>query len=187
MILETQRLLLRPIQNEDALDIFAYSSEPEVGPNAGWKPHETLEETLAVMQNLFLQKEDIWGIFHKETQKIIGTIGLVPDPKRENLRSRMLGYAMSKTFWGQGLMTEAGYTILSYGFMAMNMDLAAAYCYPFNRRSQRVLQKLGFIYEGTLTQAEQLYTGDILDNLCFALTKQAFSYHQNGSCQKQTF
>ena len=35
----TKRLILRPIITDDVYDVFEYSKEPNVGPNAGWKPH----------------------------------------------------------------------------------------------------------------------------------------------------
>ena len=42
--IETERLLLRPWRLEDAADMYAYAKNPNVGPNAGWKPHESVEE-----------------------------------------------------------------------------------------------------------------------------------------------
>ena len=63
--LETLRLILRPVVPEDLVDIFAYSSEPEVGPNAGWKPHETEAETWEIMQQIFLDQEDVFAVVLK--------------------------------------------------------------------------------------------------------------------------
>lgn len=45
MELETKRLRVRPLTEKDAEGLFAYCSHPDVGPAAGWKPHETLEES----------------------------------------------------------------------------------------------------------------------------------------------
>ena len=45
---ETQRLILRPWRIEDLEDFNHYCQDPEVGPNAGWKPHESLEESRAI-------------------------------------------------------------------------------------------------------------------------------------------
>ena len=42
-MIETKRLVLRPVQEEDESDIFEYSRNKNVGPNAGWKPHESVE------------------------------------------------------------------------------------------------------------------------------------------------
>ncbi len=169
----TPRLILRHIRVEDADDIFAYASSPHVGPNAGWKPHESMEETLEVMQAVFLNQESVFGIVLTESGKMIGSLGLVPDPKRQNERVRMLGYALGEAYWGRGMMTEAVRAILKYGFEELGLDLISAYCYPFNQRSKALLKKCGFEYEGTLKLAEKIYDGRVYDNECYALLAQS--------------
>lgn len=169
MTLTTDRLLLRPIVTEDADDIYEYSRNDNVGPNAGWKPHESIEETRLIMEQVFMNQEAVFGVVLKESGKLIGTIGLVKDPKRENDKARMLGYAIGESSWGQGLMTEAVRELLRYGFEELHLDLISAYCYPHNQRSKRVLEKCGFLYEGTLRQCEQLFDGNTYDNECYAL------------------
>ena len=114
--LHSERLLLRNIQIDDLEDIFEYSSTPKVGPNAGWKPHETKEETLDIMQAIFLNQETVWGIILKENGKMVGSIGLVKDDRRDNKKVRMLGYAIGENYWGKGLMTEAARAVIRYGF-----------------------------------------------------------------------
>ena len=150
----TKRLLLRAIDTDDIDDIFEYSNTENVGPNAGWKPHESKEETLEVMKTVFLDKENVWGIVLKYSNKLIGSIGLIEDPKRENERVRMLGYAIGEEYWGKGIMTEAVREVVRYGFNDLHLDLISAYCYPFNNRSKSVIKKCGFHYEGTLKMAE---------------------------------
>lgn len=172
--LHTKRLLLRPITMRDMQDVYDYSSTPNVGPNAGWKPHESLEETKQIMEALFVYQETIWGIVLKKAKKLIGTIGFMEDPKREYKKSRMLGYAIGESYWGHGYMTEAVQKVLEHGFSYLNLALISAYCYPHNHRSQHVLEKCHFQYEGTLTMCEQLYNDEIMDNMCFALTKQQY-------------
>lgn len=172
MIIETERLCLRPIIKSDADDIYEYSKGANVGPNVGWKPHENIEETLKIMDLLFIDKENIWGIILKESAKIIGSIGLIDDPKRENDRVKMLGYAMGEKYWGKGYMSEAGQSVVKYGFNSLNLQLISAYCYPFNLRSKGVLKKLGFEYEGKLSLCEKMYNGDVYDNECYALIRK---------------
>ena len=173
--LSTERLLLRAIRLDDIDDIFEYSKNLNVGPNAGWKPHESKEETLEVMKAIFLDKEDVWGILLKSCGKMIGSIGLIEDPKRENERTRMLGYAIGKEYWGRGIMTEAAAEAVRYGFDVLRLDLISAYCYPFNERSKSVIKKCGFRYEGTLKMAEEIYNGNVYDNECYAITAKEYS------------
>ena len=178
-MIETKRLILRQIVDSDAEDIFAYSRGPNTGRDAGWKPHETLEETRLIMQEIFLEQESVFGMVLKETGVMIGSVGLIDDPLRENDSARMLGYALGEEFWGQGFMTEAADAVVTYGFEEMHLDLISATCYPFNLRSKRVLEKLGFRYEGTLALAEKRYDGKVLDKDCFSVTKEAY-FHKRG-------
>ena len=48
MKMETERILLRPWLESDAETLFKYASDPDVGPRAGWPPHQSVEESLAV-------------------------------------------------------------------------------------------------------------------------------------------
>lgn len=66
-------------------------------------------------------------------------------------------------------MTEAAAAVTNYGFKTLNLDLISAYCYPHNKRSQNVLKKLGFKYEGTLSLCEKSYIGTVYDDECYAL------------------
>ncbi|MDF3005968.1 MAG: acetyltransferase family [Oscillospiraceae bacterium] len=165
-----ERLVLRPVVLTDAQAIFEYSSRPSVGPNAGWKPHESIKETLDIMNLMFLEQETVWGIVIKKTGELIGTIGLIADPKRENSLAKMVGYAISDLHWGRGYMTEAVRGAIQHGFDRCGLTIISAYCYPENVRSRRVIEKCGFVYEGTLRLAEQLFTGEVRDNMCFSLT-----------------
>lgn len=171
MTIETERLILRTIVRNDAEDIFEYSKEANVGPRAGWKPHESIEETIEIMNMIFVEKDGVFGIVLKESGKMIGSIGLIPDPKRENDKARMLGYALSEKHWGKGIMTESANAVIKYGFEAMKLDLISAYCYPHNTASKNVIKKCGFVYEGTLKLCEKLYNDNIYDNACYALLK----------------
>ena len=105
----------------------------------------------------------------KNTQLLIGSIGIVPDLKRENPQVRMLGYWLDEAYWGKGYMTEAVQAVLNYGFNELQLSLITANCYPHNKRSQQVLERNGFIYEGVLHQAELTYNGNIFDHLCYYL------------------
>lgn len=172
--MQTQRLLLRPIVMEDAREVFAFSREQNVGPNAGWKPHASLRDTIEIMPKVLVGQQGVFGVVLKDTGILIGSIGLMPDVKRSNPRVRMLGYALSERCWGRGFTTEAARAVLHYGFETLHLDMISAYCYPQNERSQRVLAKCGFIYEGCLRQSELRYDGKTLDNLCYALTRERF-------------
>lgn len=172
--LSTDRLLLRTIVESDISAIYEYSKQEKVGPNAGWKPHASKQETRQIAEEIFIRKENVWGIVLKQSNQLIGTIGLIEDRKRENKATKMIGYAISQDYWGKGIMTEAAQLVIEYAFEILQLELLSAYCYPFNNRSKRVLEKCGFQKEGTLKKAEKRYDGKIYDDECYAITKEEY-------------
>jgi len=168
--LETKRLLLRAWQETDADDMYAYAKNPLVGPSAGWKPHENREESLRIIA--MFSKENVWAVVHKKDGKVIGSLGLDRDMRRSNARVHSLGYVLSPDYWGQGLMVEAASAAIAHGFNTMELDLISVVHYPFNAQSRRVIEKLGFRYEGTLRQATTLFTGQVHDDVCYSMTKE---------------
>lgn len=154
---------------------YEYAKNPNVGPHAGWKPHESLEESREILKE-FLQWEDHWAIVPNEDGKMMGSIGLVPDGKRENARVRMLGYALAEPCWGKGYMTEAVKAVIEYGFHVLNLDLISIYHYTQNDRSRRVIEKCGFQCEGTMRQSSLLYNGEVRDEVIYSMTREEYRH-----------
>ncbi|MGI5984285.1 MAG: GNAT family N-acetyltransferase [Clostridiales bacterium] len=177
--LETPRLILRPIEQSDDKAIYEYAKNPNVGPDAGWKPHESIEETREIMNTVFFKKENTFGIVIKESGKFIGSIGLDKEPKRENDKALMLGYAIGEDYWGCGYTSEAALALIEYGFKTLGMELISAYCYPFNERSKSVIKKLGFKYEGKLSMCQKRFDGLVLDEECYALSAEDYFRPRN--------
>lgn len=171
MTLETERLILRPFEGKDAADLYEYASDPRVGPDAGWPPHQSLEESREIIATVFAAP-NTFALVDKPSGKVIGSAGfvdrhqsLLPGPDDE------IGYALSPAYWGRGLVPEAVRELLRYGFE--DLGLAAVWCghYDFNAKSRRVVEKCGFIYRFT----EQTYV-ELMDEtrveLHYALTKE---------------
>ena len=171
--LQTNRLILRCFEDKDDKDLYAYAKNPKVGPNAGWKPHSDLKESQRII-HLFILNQDVWAIEDKKTHKVIGSIGLHKDQKRELKKALMLGFVLSEDYWGQGIIKEASEAVVEYAFTSLKAEIVSAYCYPFNHQSKRVIEKIGFKYEGCLRKASLLYDGRILDDLCFSITKEDY-------------
>ncbi len=53
MVIHTERLALRPWREADAANLFAYASDPDVGPAAGWPPHRSIEESREIIRPVF--------------------------------------------------------------------------------------------------------------------------------------
>ena len=74
-VLITQRLILRRWEESDAEDLFKYASDPDVGPIAGWPPHQSVDESREVIKNVMSGKE-AYSICLREDGKTIGAIEL---------------------------------------------------------------------------------------------------------------
>lgn len=175
--IETQRLLLRRFQNTDLHAFHAYCVNPHVGSCAGWRPHETLEDSQRVLAE-FIAGDEVWAVVEKDSGRLIGSCGLHRDHKRMNDRVRMLGYVLDEAFWGHGYMTECARALVRFGFLSMNLELISVYHFSFNSRSKRVIEKCGFHYEGLLRQARRLYDGRVVDDVCYSLSREEFLKEQ---------
>lgn len=150
--LETDRTILRKVTPDDVEDMFRYCSDEEVSRYTTWYPHRTTEDTRAFIEHLQIKYDcgDVapWGIEDKATSTFIGTCGYVnwnvPHAKAE------LGYALSRDYWGKGIMTEAAGRIIEFGFREMRLVRIEARCLVPNIGSAKVMEKLGMSYEGTM-------------------------------------
>lgn len=172
-IIETERLRLRPWRMEDLQDFYNYARNPDVGPWAGWKPHESIDESREILSrwvNNTDEKDIKIALEDKATGKVIGSIGIEPDGSRPNIEgSRSLGYVLSKDYWGQGLMTEAVSAAVDYAFRVLKLRLLTVTHYTINERSRRVIEKSGFTYEGTLRSGSTIYNGEERDLCCYSM------------------
>lgn len=168
--LETNRLILRCYTEEDASGLYAYAKDPDVGPRAGWKPHESVEESRNIIREMFMPVE-AWAIFWKEDGRHIGTIGLENDRHRDE-NSREIGYSLAKDMWGQGIMTEACREVLRFSFEELGLELVGICTAEENQRSQGVIRKCGFVYEGTIRHSYKTYTGQCRDSRCYSMLRK---------------
>ena len=169
---ETQRLRLRPWRKEDLEDFHRYCKDPEVGPNAGWKPHESLEESWSILEGWLTptEEDEIWCIEEKASGKAVGSIGLHKEDRRPGVPAcKMLGYVLARPCWGKGYMTEAVAPLIDHAFREEKLRLLSVNHFTFNDRSRRVIEKSGFQYEGTLRQGAVLHDGRVADLRCYSL------------------
>ena len=149
MILETERLILRPWREEDAEELYKYASDPAVGPNAGWRPHTSVENSRQIIRDV-LSVPEVYAIVLKQSGLPVGSIGLhFRRAFVEKEGEAELGFWLGVPHWGQGLVTEAAREMLRHAFD--DLSLARVWCGYFdgNERSARVQEKLGFKYQRT--------------------------------------
>ena len=175
-IIETERLILRPFAPSDVDDLYEYASVAGVGEMAGWKHHESKEETKAIL-NTFIEEDKTFAICLKGSGKVIGTLGVEKYGMEDKLtefsayRGREIGYVLSKDYWGQGLMPEAVNAVIDYLFSECDLDFITCGYYDFNLQSKRVQEKCGFQYikdviHQTRYGTEELTKLYILHNPC---------------------
>ena len=152
MVLETERLILRPWEESDAEECYKYAKDPQVGPIAGWPVHTSVETSRQVIRDILMVPET-YAIVLKETGLPIGSIGLHHNDLAEKDDEAELGYWLGVPYWGRGLVPEAARELLRHAFEELN--LARVWCgyYEGNDKSKRVQEKLGFKYQWTTEDA----------------------------------
>ena len=142
MRLETDRVIIRDITILDAPDIYEYAKNENVSKTAGFKAHESIDETISIIDTIL--KLDTYAIVYKKNNKVIGTICL--QKKLDDIYE--IGYSLGEEYWNNGIMTEVIKEILKYAFMEKNAYEIDAGCFLNNLSSQRVLIKCGFKFMG---------------------------------------
>ena len=149
LVIETERLILRPFKQSDLHDFNEYASVPGVGEMAGWKHHETIEKTQEIL-DMFIKEDKTFAIVFKKNNKVIGSLGVEEYgleeklTEFENYYGREIGYVLSKDYWGKGIMTEAVGAVINHLFNDLNLDFLTCGYYDFNNQSKRVQEKCGF-------------------------------------------
>jgi RimJ/RimL family protein N-acetyltransferase len=171
--IETARLVLRRPLVADAEAIFRrYSGDAEVTRYLSFPRHVSLDQTRAFLG----WSETEWqrwpaGPYLIESRAdgtLLGSTGL----SFEGPQRATTGYVLARDAWGQGYATEALQAMVAEA-EALGVRRLQAFCHPDHRASWRVLEKCGFVREGTLrlyAELPNLVPGEPSDLLCYART-----------------
>ena len=162
--LESGRLLLRPVIEDDADALFEIFSDREVMQYYDILPLKNKDEARELCDRFVRHFADRtmlrWAITEKESGQVIGTCGFFcfsdEDSKAE------LGYELRRDRWGMGFMPEAIGLIMRFIYENSNINRIEAFVEVPNISSQKLLKKLGFSKEGTLRQFEKC-RGELID------------------------
>lgn len=151
-VLETERLILRPFVGGDAPLVQKLAGEEEIARNTLAMPFPYLEGMAEAWIGTHINdynegKSVIWAITLKETEQLIGAIGL--SLQLQYLLAEM-GYWIGKEFWNKGYCTEAVETVLDFSLKQTKLHKISASHFGNNPASGRVMEKAGMKYEGTL-------------------------------------
>lgn len=160
MTLETQRLLLRKLEETDVERMFLLDSNPEVMKYIGVPVLTKPEESLGVIRMIQKQYEENGtgrlAVIEKETGLLIGWSGLKLLTEEINGYKNVLdlGYRYLPESWGKGYALEAAKASLELGFHEMKADVIYAHAHSGNEGSNHILRKLGFEKTGEFTEPD---------------------------------
>ena len=148
-VCETERLILRQLQKDDAAFILELLNEPSFLQNIGDKGVRTIDDACQYILNGPVASYERFGfglylVALKETRLPIGICGLV---KRDGLEDMDIGYALLPQFWSKGYAFEAASAVLTFGRQTLGLKRIVAITTPDNHSSIRVLHKLGLKFE----------------------------------------
>ena len=173
-ILETERLVLRRVDNNDVNQVFSLRSNAETMkyiPRPLVTNNEEALAHIALLDSGIEKNEAInWAITFKGENKLLGIIGFYRT-KFEDFRSE-IGYMLLSENHGKGIASEAVEIAMKYGFNEMNLHSIEAVIDPRNSASERVLQKNGFIKEGHFKE-NAFFNGEFLDSVIYSKIKKA--------------
>lgn len=149
-ILETNRLVLRHLVPDDLDSLYALYRDPEIRryfPDGTLTYAQTKEELEWFLHGHPAHPElGLWATIHKATNQFIGRCGLLPWTIEQRAEVEV-AYLLNKTYWGQGLATEAAQAIAAYGFEQLQLSRVICLIDPENAASRNVAQKIGMQFE----------------------------------------
>ena len=153
MTIETERLILRPWAEDDAEALYKYASDPRVGPQCGWPPHTSVENSREIIR-VALSAPETYALVLKETDEPVGCASIMSAgsgtaPMREGDGAREIGYWLGVPHWGQGLVPEAVRALLDRCFEQLGCEVVWCGYHEGNDKSRRVQEKCGFTYHHT--------------------------------------
>jgi ribosomal-protein-alanine N-acetyltransferase len=166
--LRTARLLLRPFEADDVDDAMAYRNDPEF---SRFLPHIPLPFTRQHAETFVaLNMSEPWDrspTFAVVLDgKVIGTVNLEVDTENG---SAMLGYAIGRPWWRQGLATEAARAVVAWGVQTFGLRRIQASADARNVASLRVLETLGLQREVIRARDHLGRNGEPVDEVVYGL------------------
>lgn len=176
IIIETERLILRPFIQEDAESIYKnWASDPEVTKYLMWPTHENVETSKEILKEWVenYEKKDYyhWAIVPKDnTNQPVGCIGVM-NQIDETIKMAHIGYCIGREWWHKGVTSEALNGVIDFLFTKIGVNRIESRHDPHNPNSGEVMKKCGMKYEGTLRQSDWNNQG-ICDASYYAILRE---------------
>lgn len=146
-ILQTERLLLRELNPDDAENFYKLNLNPNVikyTGNSACKDIDEAKEFLENYQDYKLNGFGRWAVIEKSTNEFLGWCGLKYD---KNLDETDIGFRFFEEHWNKGLATESAKACIDYGFENLNLKTIIGRAISENIASIKVLEKIGLKFE----------------------------------------
>ena len=150
MVIETERLILRPFTEEDAADVLEYLKKPAVNCFACMKL-DSLDEAKEEMKKRANDKDFYFAISLKDSGKVIGEIFAHPeghDPEHKTEDTFSSCWMLNLNYTGNGYAYEAARAVFDYLFRNKGARRIYAYTEDYNTSSRHLCEKLGMRREG---------------------------------------
>jgi RimJ/RimL family protein N-acetyltransferase len=145
-MIRTERLILRRFVPEDWKDLFSYLSDPQV---VYYEPYDVFSEQACVEEAARRSKdESFWAVCLKEKGRLIGNIYL----DKQDFDTWELGFVFHSEYQGRGYAAESAGALIDDAVDNRRLRRLIAMCNPENRKSWRLLERLGMRREGHLIQ-----------------------------------
>jgi ribosomal-protein-alanine N-acetyltransferase len=147
-VIETERLVLRPLTIDDTHVFFELNNDPEVIQFTGDVPFASENDALDFLQNydqFTKHKTGRMAVIRKDDNAFLGWCGIKFDPCSGEYD---LGFRFFKKYWNQGFATEAAKVSLWYGFETLKISVILGRAMEQNVASIKVLEKCGMKYIG---------------------------------------
>lgn len=173
MILKGDRIIIRYFENSDFEDFYEFSSAPEVGYTAGWRPHSDRDQSRKILAAKVMSATN-FAVVLKDSGKVIGSIELNPSHIREKIRAYEIGFALNPKFWGHGYASEATRLMIKYAFYKMHALVVEMCHIADNKACERVCVSTGFRYEGLIKAYKEMYDKRIVDVKLYSMTLEEY-------------
>lgn len=174
--LETERLILRPLEDKDEESIYNYLKDHDI---ARWTiniPHPYPREgAFAFIKQAKERMEKglcyELAILMKSGEEVVGVVSFVKVHISQG--NAELGYWVGKPHWNKGIATEAAFRLLKFGFSELGLKRVFGKCYHDNLPSKRVMEKIGMQYEGRFRH-EVLTENRFVDMAYYSILKEVW-------------
>ena len=162
-VLNTDRLVLRQLENLDDNELFLLRSDESVNKYLDGFKHDSIEQTRIFIQKILNNESVFWAICLKtDLKKLIGTICLW-NIMKEDAKAE-IGFVLHPMFQGKGYMKEAVNRVIDYAFNDIHLKMIEAFTHTDNEASNRLLLRMNF------KKNDNKKEGD--NNICYLLNNK---------------